>query len=63
MGLDVEGGASYFDEMQALAKELHIDGKTTWTGAFKSEEEEASLYLHASDVWRVAVSRRRAIEQ
>ncbi len=50
VGLDVEGGASYFDEMQALAKELHIDGRTTWTGAFKSEEEEASLYLHASDV-------------
>ena len=50
VGLDVEGGASYFDEMQALAKELDIDGKTTWTGAFKSEEEEASLYLHASDV-------------
>lgn len=48
--LDVEGGASYFDEMRALAKELNIDGKTTWTGAFKSEEEEASLYLHASDV-------------
>ena len=50
VGLDVEGGASYFDEMQALAKELHIDERTTWTGAFKSEEEEASLYLHASDV-------------
>jgi glycosyltransferase involved in cell wall biosynthesis len=50
VGLDVEGGASYFDEMQALAKELHIDDRTTWTGAFKSEEEEASLLLHASDV-------------
>ncbi len=50
VGLDVEGGASYFDEMQALAKELRIDGVTTWTGAFKSEEEEASLFLHASDV-------------
>ncbi len=48
--MEVEGGASYFDEMQALAKELHIDGVTTWTGAFKSEEEEASLFLHASDV-------------
>jgi glycosyltransferase involved in cell wall biosynthesis len=50
VGLDVEGGASYFDEMQALAKELNIEKQTTWTGAFKSEEEEASLYLHASDV-------------
>ncbi|MCC2641103.1 MAG: putative Glycosyl transferase, group 1 [Nitrospira sp.] len=48
--LAVEGGGSYFDEMQALAKQLHIDGQTIWTGAFKSEEEEASLYLHASDV-------------
>lgn len=48
--LDVEGGASYFDEMQALAKTLHIDGRTTWTGAFKSDEEDASLLLHASDV-------------
>jgi glycosyltransferase involved in cell wall biosynthesis len=50
VGLDVEGGASYFDEMQALARELNVDRQTTWTGAFKSEEEEASLYLHASDV-------------
>ena len=50
VGLEVEGGASYFDEMQALAKELHVEGRTIWTGAFKSEEEEASLYLHASDV-------------
>lgn len=50
VGLDVEGGASYFDEMQALAKKLCIDGVTTWTGAFKSEEEDASLLLYASDV-------------
>lgn len=50
VGLDVEGGASYFDEMQALARDLHIDAQTTWTGAFKSEEEDASLLLHASDV-------------
>lgn len=48
--LDVQGGASYFDEMQALAKTLQIDGRTTWTGAFKSTEEDASLLLHASDV-------------
>ena len=32
------GGASYFDEMQAWPRVLHIDGRTTWTGAFKSEE-------------------------
>lgn len=50
VGLDVEGGASYFDEMQALAKDLHIDARAIWTGAFKSEEEDASLLLHASDV-------------
>jgi glycosyltransferase involved in cell wall biosynthesis len=50
VGLAVEGGASYFDEMQALAKQLHIDQRTIWTGSFKSEEEDASLYLHASDV-------------
>ncbi len=50
VGLDVDGGASYFEEMQALAKELGVAGKTLWTGAFKSEGEEASLYLHASDV-------------
>ncbi len=48
--LDVQGGASYFDEMQALTKTLHIEGRTTWTGAFKSHEEDASLLLHASDV-------------
>lgn len=50
VGLDVAGGASYFEEMQSLAKELGIEGKTIWTGAFKSEEEEASQYLYASDV-------------
>jgi glycosyltransferase involved in cell wall biosynthesis len=50
MDLAVEGGASYFDDMQALAKQLHVDERTTWTGSFKSGEEEASLYLHASDV-------------
>ncbi len=50
VGLDVEGGASYFDKMQDLAKELRVDARTTWTGAFKSEEEDASLLLHASDV-------------
>ncbi|HAP39772.1 MAG: glycosyltransferase family 4 protein [Nitrospira sp.] len=49
VGLDVEGGASYFDEMQALARDLRVDAQTTWTGAFKSEEEDASLLLHASD--------------
>ncbi|MBX3237320.1 MAG: glycosyltransferase family 4 protein [Nitrospiraceae bacterium] len=49
VGLDVAGGSSYFEEMQALAKELGIEGKTIWTGAFKSEEEEASQYLYASD--------------
>jgi len=48
--LDSQASSSYFDKMQDLAKELNIDGKTTWTGAFKSEEEDASLYLHASDV-------------
>lgn len=48
--LDSQVSSSYFDEMQGLAKELDIAGRTTWTGAFKSEEEEASLYLHASDV-------------
>ncbi len=50
VGLDVEGGGSYFDDMQALAKDLHINARTIWTGAFKSDEEEASLLLHASDV-------------
>jgi glycosyltransferase involved in cell wall biosynthesis len=50
VGLNVEGGASYFDEMQALANELGIAGRTTWTGAFRSDEEDASLLLHASDV-------------
>ena len=50
VGLEVPGGKSYFDDMQALAEELHIDQITTWTGAFRSEEEDASLCLHASDV-------------
>jgi glycosyltransferase involved in cell wall biosynthesis len=50
VGLEVEGAASYFEEMQTLARDLRVEGKTVWTGAFKSDEEEASLYLHASDV-------------
>ncbi|MBV6471727.1 MAG: D-inositol-3-phosphate glycosyltransferase [Nitrospirae bacterium] len=48
--LAVEGAGSYFDEMQRLHRTLGLESKTIWTGAFKSEEEEASLYLHASDV-------------
>jgi len=47
--LDVEGGSSYMEQIQDLARRLGVADKTTWTGAFKSEDEEASRYLQAAD--------------
>lgn len=48
--LDVPGGETYYDKMRDLARELGIDDRIIWTGSFRPEEEEASLYLHASDI-------------
>jgi len=48
--LHVEGGASYFETMDKLSKQLGVDDKIIWTGAFKAEDEEASLLLRAADI-------------
>jgi glycosyltransferase involved in cell wall biosynthesis len=50
--LDVDSGVSgrYWDEMQQLCKALGIADRTLWTGAFRSDREEGSLYLRAADV-------------
>lgn len=48
--LDAEVSGRYWDEMQRLCRELGVADKTTWTGAFKSDGEDASLYLRTADV-------------
>lgn len=50
IGLEVPDGETYYDKMLDLAKKLTVDDRVIWTGSFKPEEEEASLYLHASDI-------------
>jgi glycosyltransferase involved in cell wall biosynthesis len=41
---------SYGREMSALSKQLGIDDKVIWTGAYATETDEASVYLRAADV-------------
>jgi glycosyltransferase involved in cell wall biosynthesis len=50
--LDIDSDVSgrYWDEMQQLCRALGIADKTLWTGAFRSDREEGSLYLRAADV-------------
>lgn len=48
--LNVDGGASHFETMDKLSKQLGVDDKIIWTGAFKAEDEEASLFLRAADI-------------
>ncbi|NGZ61382.1 MAG: hypothetical protein CV081_12900 [Nitrospira sp. LK265] len=48
-GVDSAAYGSYPDEMYALSKELGIASNTMWTGSFKAEDEEGSLYLRAAD--------------
>jgi glycosyltransferase involved in cell wall biosynthesis len=50
--LDVDSDVSgrYWDEMQQLCRTLNIVDRTLWTGAFRSDREEGSLYLRAADV-------------
>jgi polysaccharide biosynthesis protein PslF len=48
--LDVAVDVAYLNTVEALSRELQIDDKITWTGAFNPEGEEASLYLYAADV-------------
>ena len=48
--LDAEVSGRYWDEMQRLCRDLGVADRTTWTGAFESGGEDASLYLRAADV-------------
>ena len=48
--LDVPGSETYYDKIRVIATELGIDDHIIWTGSFKPEAEEPSLYLHASDI-------------
>jgi glycosyltransferase involved in cell wall biosynthesis len=43
-------GASYFEKMERLSEQLGVDDKIIWTGAFKAEDEKASLFLRAADI-------------
>ena len=48
--IDIHVGSAYINEMHELSRRLGVDDKTTWTGAFTLDSEEASVYLYASDV-------------
>jgi glycosyltransferase involved in cell wall biosynthesis len=48
--IDAEVSGRYWDRMQELCKDLGVADKTTWTGAFRSDGEEGSLFLRAADV-------------
>jgi glycosyltransferase involved in cell wall biosynthesis len=48
--LDVAVDVAYLDMVEGLSRQLQIDDKITWTGAFNPESEEASMYLYAADV-------------
>ena len=48
--LDAEVSGRYWNDMQRLCADLGVADRTTWTGAFKSDGEEPSLYLRAADV-------------
>ncbi len=50
--IEVKGwndASCYFSQMQQLAKQLGIEGRTAWTGAYASDSVEPSLYLYATD--------------
>ncbi len=49
IGLAVPDRSSYVERMSQLSKELEVDEKITWTGEFKWDAEDASLYLNAAD--------------
>jgi glycosyltransferase involved in cell wall biosynthesis len=48
--LDVAVDVAYLDKVEGLSRQLQIDDKITWTGAFNPKSEEASMYLYAADV-------------
>lgn len=48
--LDVAVDVAYLDKVEELSRQLRIDDKIIWTGAFNPESGEASIYLYAADV-------------
>jgi glycosyltransferase involved in cell wall biosynthesis len=48
--LDAEVSGRYWNDMQRLSTDLGVADRTIWTGAFKSDGDEPSLYLRAADV-------------
>jgi glycosyltransferase involved in cell wall biosynthesis len=50
LDLDAEVSGRYWNEMQQLCRDLGVADTTIWTGAFKSDEEDASIYLRAADL-------------
>jgi polysaccharide biosynthesis protein PslF len=50
LDVDSEASARYWDEMQQLCHALEVSRRTVWTGAFRSDQEDGSLYLRAADV-------------
>lgn len=43
-------GRSYVEDMRRLSEELGIGDNITWIGDYRTDNREASLYLHAADV-------------
>jgi len=50
LDLDAEVSRRYWDDMQRLCAGLGVADRTTWTGSFNSDGDDASLYLRAADV-------------
>lgn len=48
--LDVAVDVNYMDKVEALSRQLQIDDRVTWTGAFNPKSEEASISLYAADI-------------
>lgn len=49
LDVDREASERYWKEMQQLSRALEVAHRTIWTGAFRSDQEDGSLYLRAAD--------------
>src|SRR5262249_51810549 len=49
MLLDSVHRPDYGEELRTLAKQLGVDDKVIWTGAYETDSEEPSMYLRAAD--------------
>ena len=41
---------SYFENLQAMARDLGLERRVIWTGEYRTDEELASTYLRAADI-------------